>query len=296
MIEAPSQKVCDALVDPSAIQKYFMGATVKTDWKIGSPITWSGDWKGTPFEDMGEILVCDSGKALSYCHWSPLAGTTDSGRLAGSPHVAPLAQIDNHQWSVHDYLHGRVENQVVAMLRDDALWAHPLLAGAFGGGLRDRMLDAVSQLPACFEELAAAPHVVGHGDACPNNLLGTDHRDAFVLIDFGFWKPLPLGFDLGQLLLGDVQIGRRSADDLNIIDACIIPAYISGLIDEGYAIEPARLARLHALQMMVFTGISSMPFEHLNAPLSPELQQLAETRAAITTYCLNRIDATHAPT
>lgn len=214
------------------------------------------------------------------------------GRLAGSPRVAPLAQIDDHQWSVLDYLHGRFEHQVIPIIRNDALWAHPLFAGAFGGGLRQRMLDALDDVPSWVEELADAPHVVGHGDACPNNLLGADRRDAFVLIDFGFWKPLPLGFDLGQLLLGDVQIGRRSADDLHMIDERIVPAYLRGLLDEGRAVDPAQLARLHALQMAVFTGLSAMPFEHLGAPPSPELERLAASRAAITTFCLDRVEAT----
>ena len=195
-----------------------------------------------------------------------------------------------------DYLHGRFDQQVVPMLLDDELWAHPLLAHAFGDGLRDRMCDVLDQVPAWFEELADAPHVVGHGDACPNNLLGAQRPDAFVLIDFGFWKPLPLGFDLGQLLLGDVQIGRRPADDLAAVDARIVPAYVEGLTDEGYAAEPEQVLRLHALQMAVFIGLSSMPFEHLGDPPSPALERLAATRAAITTYCLDRVEATQATT
>lgn len=214
------------------------------------------------------------------------------GRLAGSARVAPLARIDDHDWTVLDYLHGRFEHQVVPMLHDDALWANPLVARAFGDGLGDRMRAALDKVPAWVDELARAPHVVGHGDACPNNLLGTEHPDTFVLIDFGFWKPLPLGFDLGQLLLGDVQIGRRHADDLAAIDAAIVPAYVEGLNDEGRTAEPGQVARLHALQMAVFTGLSSMPFEHLGAPPSPELERLAATRAAITTYCLDRVEAT----
>lgn len=214
------------------------------------------------------------------------------GRLAGNTRVAQLAQIDDHQWTVLDYLHGRFENQVVPMLHDDEMWTHPLLANAFGNDLRDRMRDALKAVPGWFEELAEAPHTAGHGDACPNNLLGAARPDAFVLIDFGFWKPLPLGFDLGQLLLGDVQIGRRPADDLAAIDAEIIPAYIEGLTDEGQTVESQYVTRLHLLQMTVFTGLSSMPFEHLGAPPHPDLDRLAATRAAITTYCLDQIEAT----
>ena len=216
------------------------------------------------------------------------------GRLAGSPRVAPLAQIDDHQWTVRDYLHGRFQHQVVPMLRDPELWSHPLLARAYGGGLHERMLDALNSVPAWIEELATATHLPGHGDACPNNLLGTDRPDEFVLIDFGFWKPLPLGFDLGQLLLGDIQIGRRCADDLAELDTAIVTSYLQGLTAEGHTAERAQVTRLHALQMTVFSGLSSMPFEHLHAAPSPELEQLATTRAAITTYCLDQIEATTA--
>ncbi len=218
------------------------------------------------------------------------------GRLAGSSRVAPLAQIDDHQWTVRDYLHGRFEHQVVPMLHDDELWAHPLLAKAFGTDLRDRMRDALDAVPAWFEELADAPQLVGHGDACPNNLLGSVRPDTFVLIDFGFWKPLPVGFDLGQLLVGDVQIGRRPADDLAAVDARIVPAYIDGLAAEGYTAESRQVTRLHVLQMVVFTGLSSMPVEHLGAPPSPRLERLAAARAAITTYCLDQIELTGATT
>ncbi len=76
-IDASTEKVWAALTDPKAIEKYFMGAKAKSDWTVGSPITWSGEWKGKPFQDKGEILVYDENKQLSFSHWSPLAGTDD---------------------------------------------------------------------------------------------------------------------------------------------------------------------------------------------------------------------------
>jgi uncharacterized protein YndB with AHSA1/START domain len=78
VVDASAKQVWDALVDPVAIKKYFMGTTVATDWKIGSPISWSGEWKGKPFSDKGEILDCQDSKVLSYSHWSPLTGAADS--------------------------------------------------------------------------------------------------------------------------------------------------------------------------------------------------------------------------
>ena len=76
-IAATTKQVWAALIDPNAIEKYFMGATVKTDWKVGSSITWSGEWKGKPFQDKGKILVYEPEKQVSYSHWSPLGGTDD---------------------------------------------------------------------------------------------------------------------------------------------------------------------------------------------------------------------------
>lgn len=209
------------------------------------------------------------------------------GRLAGSAAVAPLAAVGQHPWTVRDYFEGRFRHQVTPMLHNDDLWSHPLLAGAFSPALRERMCDAAARAPLWVAELDGAMVVSGHGDACPNNLLGAPDRDSFVLIDFGFWKPLPVAFDLGQLLLGEVQLGRRPAASLDETDAAIVPAYVEGLAAEGLVVDTVLVTRLHALQMLLFTGLSIMPFEHLDSPPSPELEQLAANRAEVATYCLD---------
>lgn len=214
------------------------------------------------------------------------------GRLAGSPAVAPLADLGEHAWTVRDYLEGRFRHQVVPMLDDDELWSHPLLARSFGPEVRDRMRDAAVQAPRWVAELDGAPLVTGHGDACPNNLMGAPDWDSFVLIDFGFWKPLPLAFDLGQLVLGEVQLGRRPADTLAETDEAVVPAYVEGLSAEGMVVDQALVTRLHALQMLIFSGLSCMPFEHLASAPSPELKALAADRAALATYCLDWMERT----
>ncbi len=100
------------------------------------------------------------------------------------------------------------------MLRDDGVWQHPLVAGAFDDDLHGRLLEAADRSAEYAEELSSRPIVASHGDACPNNLLARVGSDDFVLIDYGFWGPGPIGYDLSQLLVGDVQLGRRSSDDL----------------------------------------------------------------------------------
>ncbi len=77
LIDAPATKVWSALTDPDAIAEYYLGATVKTDWTVGHPITWSGEWKGKPYEDKGEILACEPERELSYSHWSAMSGAED---------------------------------------------------------------------------------------------------------------------------------------------------------------------------------------------------------------------------
>jgi len=91
-IDAPKSLVWDALVTPEAIREYMFGADVESDWTPGSRITWSGEMKGKPYKDKGEILEVDPEHALRYSHFSPGSGKPDtpenyhtvSIRLAGS--------------------------------------------------------------------------------------------------------------------------------------------------------------------------------------------------------------------
>ena len=47
--------------------------------------------------------------------------------------------------------------QVLPALRDDGVWQHPLVAGAFDDELRGRLLEAADRAPAYVEELDARP-------------------------------------------------------------------------------------------------------------------------------------------
>jgi len=76
-INAPPSKVWQALVNPEIIKQYLFNTDVISDWKVGSPIIYRGEWEGKPFEDKGEILQLEPEKVLSSTHWSPLAGVPD---------------------------------------------------------------------------------------------------------------------------------------------------------------------------------------------------------------------------
>ena len=214
------------------------------------------------------------------------------GRLAGSPRVRELADVGHHDFHVRDYLRGRLNVQVLPMLHDERVWAHPLVAAAYDADLRARLVAAADLAPDVVEELATFPMTTSHGDACPNNLLAWAGSDGFVLIDYGFWTLQPVGFDLAQLLVGDLQLGRTTAGSLRQVEDTIVPAYVEGLAAEGCAVPAPDVRRAHALQLLVFTGLSTIPVEHFERPPTPELHRLAADRAALARFSLDLLDAT----
>lgn len=76
-INAPATKVWAALTNPALIKQYFFGTNVVSDWKVGSPIVYRGEWQGKSYEDKGTILEFDAPRKLVTTHWSALSGVPD---------------------------------------------------------------------------------------------------------------------------------------------------------------------------------------------------------------------------
>jgi len=76
-IQAPPGKVWSALTDLKTLKSFFFGADIETDWRVGSPIYWRGEWKGKKYQDKGEIKTFVPQKKLSMTHWSDLSGIPD---------------------------------------------------------------------------------------------------------------------------------------------------------------------------------------------------------------------------
>lgn len=208
------------------------------------------------------------------------------GRLSASRELAPLAGLRDVDWSLTMYANGRLAVQVVPLLMGEELWEHPLCA-AFDDELRGRLRAAAARAGELAAEADALPSLLCHGDACPNNLLPGELADEFVLIDFGFWGRAPVGFDLTQLLVGEVQVGRRGAHDLADLDEAIVAAYVEGLRAEGSTVPEEQVRRGHALCLLLMTGLSTVPFDLFNAPMTPGIQRTAADRAAIARYALD---------
>ena len=76
-IEAPPSRVWAVITDPESVGELFFGSEVITDWTVGGPIIWRGQWEGKPFEDKGEIIAFEPGRRLETTHFSPLTGQPD---------------------------------------------------------------------------------------------------------------------------------------------------------------------------------------------------------------------------
>jgi len=97
-IEAPVEKIWDALVNPATIKQYMFGTTVTSDWKQGSPITWEGEWEGKPYKDYGKILVIDPHHRLKYTHISGSDQTSDENEKTHTVNI--ILTNDGHQTHV----------------------------------------------------------------------------------------------------------------------------------------------------------------------------------------------------
>jgi uncharacterized protein YndB with AHSA1/START domain len=74
LVNANADKVWDALTNPEIIKEYLYGTETVTNWKVGSPIIFQGEYDGKTYKDTGIILVNDPKTKLSYSYWSAFTG------------------------------------------------------------------------------------------------------------------------------------------------------------------------------------------------------------------------------
>jgi uncharacterized protein YndB with AHSA1/START domain len=76
-LNATPERVWKALTDPREIKQYLFGTNAKSDWKKGSPITYSGEWEGKQYEDKGTIVESKPGELLHTTYFSSMSGKED---------------------------------------------------------------------------------------------------------------------------------------------------------------------------------------------------------------------------
>jgi hypothetical protein len=185
-------------------------------------------------------------------------------------------------WGLRSYHCSRVEF-VLPLLERDELWAHPLLAGAVDGRLRDDLRALGARVPELLDRMDGLPQALPHGDASPQNLLvPADAPDTFVAIDVSFQSPQAVGFDLGQLLVGLTHAGELPAAALPAIHHRLVPAFTAGLRGAGGRATAEEVAFGYVASLVVRAGFTSLPFERLGEPVTPALAATFRERAALT--------------
>lgn len=77
-ISSSAEEVWDALTNPAKIRVYLFGTETITDWKVGSPIVFQGEYEGHKYKDKGNVLENKPNKLLKYDYWSGFSGLGDS--------------------------------------------------------------------------------------------------------------------------------------------------------------------------------------------------------------------------
>ncbi len=74
-INAAAKKVWNVLTNPAIIKIYLFGTETITDWKVGSPIVFQGEYEG--HKDKGNVLENNHNRLLKYDYWSGFSGLED---------------------------------------------------------------------------------------------------------------------------------------------------------------------------------------------------------------------------
>lgn len=77
VINSDLKRIWDTLINPAKIKLYLFGSNVETDWKVGSPVTFTRDSNSVRYQDKGIILEYDEGKHLEFSYWSSQEGYAD---------------------------------------------------------------------------------------------------------------------------------------------------------------------------------------------------------------------------
>jgi hypothetical protein len=226
-----------------------------------------------------------------YRRAARLLGALAARRQAGADANRRLPELSRRMApgeALRYFVAGKVLRGCLPALGADSTWRHPVLAAALreaaDPGLPADLAALGARLPAVLDRLDQLPQCYAHGDATPQNLLIPADRPAeLVVIDWGFGSLLPVGFDLGQLLVGLASAGQTPLTDLPRIDAVIFAGYLDGLSDEGYGADPGEVRAGYVGGLAARSALCLLPLERLACePPSPDLQALFLRRLQLT--------------
>lgn len=223
-----------------------------------------------------------------------LLGRMSARRRYGKvdPILGPATRFNEPVAALRYLVDGRLRHLFVPAIAGDDLWAQPVVAAALDA-VRDpglvpdlrRWTTRIDQLLSYSDTL---PMTYAHGDASPQNLLvPADAPEGFVAIDFGLDCPLPVGHDLGQLLVGLCHAGTLPPDRLPEISSVILAAHAEGLAAEGYPATPDQIRGGYLSGLLLRSAFSAIPLETLAEPPTELLIGLWADRLRMTRALLD---------
>lgn len=196
----------------------------------------------------------------------------------GATGRTPLRQI----------VEGPIMQWVVPRAADPAIAAHPLFASTESAPLFADLVTLAGRLPAILDHLEMLDPSIGHGDACPQNLLvSRTDPDTLVAIDMSWPHPEAIGYDLGQLLIGHAHSGELAVSALPDLHAVLLDGFLDGLRREGCAATEQDVRFAFDATLVVRGAFQSLPLDRLDEPVSAELAEFAARRLELTRYLVD---------
>ncbi|WP_194909295.1 phosphotransferase [Catenulispora rubra] len=244
--------------------------------------------------DQPEVLEWDTAR---FARAAYLLGRMSARRRHGevAPILAAAARFAEPDSTLRYLVAGRIRNMFIPAIVGDDLWAHPVTAAALAAvrdpGLIADLREWTTRLDRLLAYSDTLPMTYAHGDASPQNLLvSADDPDGFVAIDFGLDCPLPVGHDLGQLLVGLCHAGILAADRLPVISSIILAAHADGLAAEGHDATRDQIRGGYLSGLVLRSAFSAIPLETLAGPPTDELVAFWTERLRMTRVLLDLAD------
>lgn len=76
-IDASPEVVWDVVTNRNKIKLFLYGTNTSTDWKVGSPILFEGEYQGMTYKDKGNVIENVLNEKIKYNYWSMMSKTED---------------------------------------------------------------------------------------------------------------------------------------------------------------------------------------------------------------------------
>lgn len=73
VLNASPERVWEALTHPGMTKEYLFNCEVRSDWRKGSTLQWTGNYNGRPVDEHGKVLDVIPGRLIKYSGFDRLA-------------------------------------------------------------------------------------------------------------------------------------------------------------------------------------------------------------------------------